>query len=243
MKILHYLSELKWYFFYNFYLLSILLILNFIYFNDILYLLLKPLFSIEASNLSQNYLIFTNLTDILLIYIKIYLITSVYLYIPIFFWQIQKFITTGLYFYEKLLFKYINISLISFFIINNLLIYFFFIPIIWKFFLNFEILSNIELFNLYFEGKINDYLSLIFRLLININLCLSLPFILILLNYNNIISLSFIKNQRKYIYFILLIFCTLISPPDILSLSLLLLLLYFFYEITLFSLFIIKNYT
>ena len=95
---------------------------------------------------------------------------------------------------------------------------------------------------MYFEGKINEYLSLIFTLLFNINLCLNFPFILIFLNYKNIITLDIIKKRRKYLYFILLIIAGFLTPPDFISLLLLIILLYILFEITYFFLFLINNY-
>jgi len=240
----YYLYEIKYYFIYNILLIGSILILNWYYFNELVYILLKPLFhnNFKISELNNNYLIFTGLTDILFIYIKIYIISILYCYIPIFFWQIIKFIKNGLYVYEYLLLKNFSFIFMIFFIINNLIIYFFFIPIIWEFFLNFEITSNLKLFNLFFEGKINDYVLLILKLLININICLNLPLILIILTYYNIFTLKFIIKQRKIFYFIFLVFSTLISPPELLSLFFIIILLYILYEFTILFIIILKNY-
>ena len=245
MKILNYLYELKHYFIYNFLILCFILLINLIYFNEIIFILLKPLLNINninIINLNKNYLIFTGLTDILFSYIKIYFIICFYIYIPLLILQVNKFLVSGLYFSEKQFLQYITYFFFILFFLNNIIIYFIFIPKIWTFFLNFEILSNIKLFNLYFEGKINEYLSLIFTLLFNINLCLNFPFILIFLNYKNIITLITIKKKRKYLYFILLIMASVLTPPDFFSLILLIILLYILFEITYFILFLISNY-
>lgn len=245
MKVINYLYELKYYFFYNILILCFILIINFIYFNEIIFILLKPLLSINnisIINFNKNYLIFTGLTDILFIYIKIYFIICFYIYLPILILQFNKFLISGLYFSEKQFLMYITFFFFILFFINNFIIYFVFIPKIWAFFLDFEILSNVKLFNLYFEGKINDYLSLIFTLLFNINLCLNFPFILIFLNYKNIITLNIIKKKRKYLYFMLLIIASVLTPPDFISLFLLIILLYLLFEITYFILFLINNY-
>ena len=236
MKIINYLYELKKYFIYNVLLIFLIFTLNFFYFNELLYILLKPLL------MSINYLIFTNLTDIFFIYIKIYLISIFYFYVPLFIFQLNKFLRNGLYSYEQELIKYMSFSFLFFFILNNILIYFFLIPSIWNFFLNFEILSNIELFNLYFEGKINDYFLLIFKLLININLCLNIPFFLIFLNYFNIISINLLIKQRKFNFFLLLCILTIFSPPDIISFFFLLIFMYIFYEFTIFILYLLNHY-
>jgi len=223
MKILNYLYELKKYFLYNILLIFLIFILNFFYFDELLYILLKPLL------VNINYLIFTNLTDIFFIYIKIYFISIFYFYVPLFIFQLNQFLKNGLYLYEQELIKYMSFSFLFFFIFNNIIIYFFLIPSIWNFFLNFEILSNMDLFNLYFEGKINDYFLLILKLIININLCLNIPFILIFLNYFNIISINLLIKQRKFNFFILLVILTIFSPPDIFSFFFFLIFLYIFY--------------
>ena len=244
MNIFYYFKEFKKYIIYNIIFVILILYINFIYFDEILYILLKPL--LNSLNLHKNfikpYLIFTNLTEILFIYVKIYLLSFFYFYFPCFILQLNKFLFDGLYKSEKQFLKFFSYFILIFFFFNNILIYFIFIPTIWHFFLNFEILSNSNLFNLYFEGKFNEYLNLIFILTTNINFCLHFPLILVICLLNNLIQLTTIINYRKFFYFFLLILSAILAPPDIFSQIFIIFFLYIFYELSIILILIYVNY-
>ena len=239
MKILQYLYELKLSLLYIIILILFVFILNFYYFNEIIYILLKPLFnSFKLNNKYNNfYLIFTNLTDIFFIYIKIFFLISFYISIPLTFLNTKKFISNGLYCFEIKIFQIFFYIFSVFICINNFLIYFVFIPLIYGFFISFEVISSSALFNLYFEGKFNDYLNFIFNLFFTINVLLNIPIVIIFFKYLGIFSLNFLVQYRKLFYFFFLIVISILTPPDILSLILLIFILFLIYEFSLFLLF------
>jgi sec-independent protein translocase protein TatC len=246
MYIFKYIKDLIFYFYYIFLILIFVGTINFIYFEEILYMLLKPLNNILKNyhlnnDFEKNYLIFTNLTEVLIIYIKVYITLTFIIIIPCSFFQLYSFLINGLYYYEKKKLSYIFLLLILIFLINNLITYFIFIPLTYYFFLSFEHISDNNLFNIYFEGKIYDYLILFFNFFVNFTLCLFLPFFIYFLNYLNIININFLTKNRKIFYFLFLILIFIFSPPDIFLFIFLIFFYLFFYEFSLYILCIIKH--
>jgi len=247
MYIFKYIKDFIMYFYYIFVILLFIGLINFIYFEEILYILLKPLINILKKNninyidIEKTYLIFTNLTEVLIIYIKVYIIITFIIIIPCSIFQFYSFFNNGLYFYETKKLNYIFFLLLILFLTNNLITYFLFIPLTYSFFLSFEQVAINNLFNIYFEGKINDYLILFCNFFINFSLCLFLPFFLYFLNYFNIITVTFLIKNRKIFYFLFLILILIFSPPDFFIFIFLIFFYLFFYEFSIYLLCIIKH--
>ena len=69
-----------------------------------------------------------------------------------------------------------------------------------------------------------------------------IPFFIIFLNYIEIISLTSLIKNRKYIYLILLFISSIFAPPELFIQISLIIILYCFIESAFFILFIFKNY-
>ena len=93
--------------------------------------------------------------------------------------------------------------------------------------------------NLHFEAKLNEYIDLIFDLYLYCFILTQILsffiYFLIYLGKNNLRIISF---SRKYVYVILIIFSSIITPPDIISQVIISIPLILCYEILLFIYFI-----
>jgi sec-independent protein translocase protein TatC len=191
-------------------------VIAFFYKEALLYFLVKI-------NLFQNktlfpYFIYTHLTEVFNTYILLSFISALYLSFPIILIHLFYFISPGLYTFEFILFK--KFILISFFvwILNNLLTYYFLVPLIWNYFCYFDSNSLQGPLSLYFEAKLNEYVDFLIYLYLLTNILSQIFFFIYLfvLNYNPF-DLVFINKSRKYLYLLIFIFASILTPPDVIS--------------------------
>lgn len=207
--------------------LSILLT-TYIYKEILIFLIIKP--QNIFNKLSYNYFIFTNVTDVFSIYLKVIYFITIQITFITFIYQFTAFISNALFKYEY----YFLISFLKTFIVfwslSIFLTSYILIPFSWNFFFSFQELIVNKFMELHFEPKINEYfefcLSIYYISLFYSQLFASLFFLILFFSKN----LKNTKNWRKVYYYSFLVFSTLISPPEILSQILTCLILILFYE-------------
>lgn len=213
---LYYFFEWRNRLFYIFISWLFFFLISFFYKESLLYFLVKI-------NTFQNkfifpYFIYTHLTEVFNTYILLSFNISLYLSFPIILSHLFYFFAPGLYKFEYRLFKkFITIS-IFLWVSNNILTYYFFFPFIWNYFCYFDTNISQGPLSLYFEAKLNEYVDFLIYFYILTNLLSQIFFwvYLFILNYNPF-DLSFINKSRKYLYLLIFIFATLLTPPDITS--------------------------
>jgi sec-independent protein translocase protein TatC len=187
------------------------------YFGDpLLFLLIRPK-TLFLKNNAQTYFIFTNLTEAFQTYFELALYFSTFVCLPIFLYHLFLFIIPGLYNYEKKIIKqFINTGILTY-IICILFVYQIMIPISWEFFSSFELNSNDNLFNLYFETKLNEYLSYVMKLFLVFGLLFQ--FCLLFCIYLTVkqTTYTFLVQKRRYAYLMCFFLAALITPPDFFS--------------------------
>lgn len=194
-------------------LLSTCLIISF---YKLFLLILIIISNSTLSNEILNYFIFTSITELFLIYIMLgFFITKQITYF-IFIYHTICFLSAGLYKTEYCYLKYLffiglSLAILCWKFFNKILI-----PIVSLFFLSFQenITENIDL---YFEAKIYEYLKffteIYFDCFVSFQWCI---FLILFANYisNNI---KLLKTIRKFFYLLILIFSTIMTPPDVFS--------------------------
>ena len=83
-----------------------------------------------------------------------------------------------------------------------------------KFFLSFETVSEINSLPIQLEAKVNEYLSLIMRLIFAFGLSFQLPVLLSLLARVGFIDSDYLKSRRKYVIVIIFAAAAILTPPD-----------------------------
>ena len=188
------------------------IVICYIYKETLLFLIIKSNNIFSSSN-TPLYYIFTNITEIFTIYIKVVNFIANQIFLIYFLYHILLFMSPGLYYYEyKYFFKIFSLGIFfwffSIYILNN-----FFLPICWNFFISFQ---N-EINNFYFEAKINEYLNFYLTLyyICNVN-C---QIFMVLIFYLNSLkgNLNKMKQLRKIFYLFFICFATIATPPDIIS--------------------------
>ena len=87
-------------------------------------------------------------------------------------------------------------------------------PLAVKFFLSFEVAGSLNSIPIQLEAKINEYLSLIMKLIFAFGLSFQLPVILSLLARVGFVNSIYLKERRKYVVVIIFIFAAILTPPD-----------------------------
>ena len=205
-------------------------------FSDKIYnFLVDPYAQAVKDDGDNRRLIFTALHETFLTYIKLAFFSAFFFCCPLILIQIWKFIAPGLYKDEKLaLFPFLMATPILF-LLGGMLVYYLIMPIAIKFFLSFESASINGSLPIQLEAKVNEYLSLVMRLILAFGISFQLPVFLTLLGKVGFITSEYLKNRRKYVVIIIFSIAALLTPPDPVTQIGLALPLLFLYEISIYT--------
>ena len=95
---------------------------------------------------------------------------------PIILTQIWKFVAPGLYKNEKRALLPYLIATPTLFLLGGMLVYYLVMPLAIKFFLSFETAAHANNLPIQLEAKVNEYLSLIMRLILHLFLVFNYQF-------------------------------------------------------------------
>ncbi len=185
------------------------------YFSDYIYGFLVDPYAqaVKESDLNRR-LIFTALQETFLTYLKVAFFTAFFFTSPYILIQIWKFIAPGLYEDEKsAIMPYLIVTPILF-LLGGMLVYYLIMPLAIKFFLSFESTGLSTSLPIQLEAKVNEYLSLVMKLIFAFGLSFQLPVVLSLLARIGIVDSLFLKQRRKYVVVIIFAAAALLTPPD-----------------------------
>ena len=185
------------------------------YFSDYIYgFLVEPYAQAIQDDNSNRRLIFTALQETFLSYLKVSFFAAFFITSPYILIQIWKFIAPGLYKHEKkAILPYLIITPILFFL-GGMLVYYLIMPLAIKFFLSFESTGVVTNLPIQLEAKVNEYLSLVMKLIFAFGLSFQLPVVLSLLARIGLIDSKFLKERRKYVVVIIFAAAAILTPPD-----------------------------
>jgi sec-independent protein translocase protein TatC len=185
--------------------------------GDIYSFLVQPLADIMHETGQNRRLIYTALHEAFFTYVKVSFWAAMFVSFPFIALQFWKFVAPGLYKNEKrALAPYLVLSPILFFS-GGALVYYFIFPLAWKFFLSFESAGLAGGLPIQLEAKVNEYLSLVMRLIFAFGLSFQLPIVLTLLARAGVTTSVGLAAKRKYALVIVFIAAAIITPPDIIS--------------------------
>ena len=186
-------------------------------------ILTRPLISVMQTG---DKLIFTGLPEAFFTYLKVALLSGMILATPVIFYQFWMFVAPGLYEKEKQ--HMIPIVFLStfFFVGGSFFGYFIVFPYGFKFFLGFasEIIRPLP--------SMREYLSFASKLLLAFGLVFELPLIITFLAKLGMVSVSFLKKNRKYALLLFFVGAAILTPPDVVTQVMMALPLILLYEIS-----------
>ena len=159
-------------------------------------------------------LIFTALHETFITYLKVAFFAAMFISSPIILTQIWKFVAPGLYKNEKRALLPYLIATPTLFLLGGMLVYYLVMPLMIKFFLSFETSAQINSLAIQLEPKVNEYLSLIMRLIFAFGISFQLPVLLSLLARVGFIDSEYLKKRRKYVVVIIFAAAAILTPPD-----------------------------
>ena len=208
------LTELRSRLIKSFLFLLFTFVICYIFSADIYNFLVKPYSSAVIEKDLDRRLIFTALHEAFLVYLKVSFFAAFFITSPIFLTQIWKFIAPGLYKNEKkALLPYLIVTPLLF-IFGGMLVYYLVMPLAINFFLTFESAANSGSIAIQLEAKLNEYLSLVMRLIFAFGISFQLPVVLSLLARVGFIDSNYLITRRKYFVVIIFAAAAILTPPD-----------------------------
>ena len=159
-------------------------------------------------------MIFTALQETFITYLKVAFFTAMFISSPIILIQVWKFVAPGLYKNEKTALLPYMIATPVLFLLGGMLVYYLIMPLAINFFLSFETATSSNSLPIQLEAKVNEYLSLIMRLIFAFGISFQLPVLLSLLARAGFVNSTYLKKRRKYVIVIIFIVAAILTPPD-----------------------------
>lgn len=186
--------------------------------TDIYYFLVNPLYDIYLEKGIENpRMIYTALTEAFFTFLKVAFYGALFISFPIIALQIYKFAAPGLYKDEKKAFLPFLIATPVLFALGASLVYYFIFPLAWRFFLGFQTAAMDSGMAIELEAKVNEYLSLVLKLMFAFGLAFQIPVAITLLSRAGIVHSDDLKKRRKYAIVIAFLVAAILTPPDLIS--------------------------
>ncbi len=186
-------------------------------------ILTRPLISVMKTG---DKLIFTGLPEAFFTYLKVAFLSGIILATPIIFYQFWVFVAPGLYHKEKRLMVPIVFLSTLFFVGGSFFGYFIVFPYGFKFFLGFASETIRPL------PSMREYLSFASKLLLAFGVVFELPLVITFLAKLGMVSVSFLKKNRKYAVLLFFVGAAILTPPDVVTQIMMALPLMVLYEIS-----------
>jgi len=200
---IEHLTELRSRLIKSIFYLFIFFIICYFFAEDIYNFLLSPYADAVKDDDSNRRMIFTALHETFITYLKVAFFASMFISSPIILLQVWKFVAPGLYKNEKKALLPYLIATPVLFLFGGMLVYYLIMPLAIKFFLSFETSSTMSSLPIQLEAKVNEYLSLIMRLIFAFGLSFQLPVLLSLLARVGFIDSQYLMKRRKYVIVII----------------------------------------
>jgi len=177
-----------------------------------------------APYLQGGGLVFTAPTDKFVAHIKVSFYAGLMLSFPFWFYQLWKFVAPGLYSKEK---KYSTAFVVVgtfLFLLGVCFAYFGVMPMAFRFLMNYGGAVDHPMIT------IDQYLSFFLTMCLMFGLSFELPLIIVILGMLELVSAKFLRDSRRYAIVTLAILSAIITPPDLLSMTLMFVPLVVLYE-------------
>ncbi|MCP3954787.1 MAG: twin-arginine translocase subunit TatC [Desulfobacterales bacterium] len=171
-------------------------------------LITRPLISVMEKG---DQLIFTGLPEAFFTYLKVAFLAGLILAGPVIIYQFWMFVAPGLYKNERKVMIPIVVLSTFFFIGGALFGYFIVFPWGFKFFLSFASDTIKAL------PSMKEYLSFASKLLLAFGLVFELPIVITFLARLGLVTVPFLRENRKYAVLLFFVGAAMITPPDVVT--------------------------
>ena len=179
-----------------------------------------------APYLDVGGLIFTHPIDKFMAHLKVAVLGGVILACPVWIYQAWMFVAPGLYAHER---RYSLIFISAgtvLFMTGVLFCYFLVLPAAFKFLLQFGGTTDKPMIT------ISEYLSFFVSMVLIFGVAFELPLVIVVLGAMGLVDQKFLREKRRIMVVVLAIVSAIVTPPDLMSMLLLLVPLCVLYEIS-----------
>jgi sec-independent protein translocase protein TatC len=184
-------------------------------------ILAQPLINVLPKD---SHLIYTSLPEVFLTYVQLSLISGFILALPVILYQFWAFVAPGLYAHERRIFFPILFTSLALFAGGIAFAYFVVFPNAFRFFASFS--GN----DITAMPKVSNYLALIVKFSLAFGLAFQIPILVVVLVRIGILQLDTLRRGRRYAFLVCAIASAILSPPDVLSMVLLMIPMYLLFE-------------
>lgn len=170
-------------------------------------------------------MIATDVSSPFLTPLKLTMMVSLFLAIPVILHQIWGFIAPGLYKHEKLIAVPLLVSSILLFYTGMAFAYFLMFPLIFKFFAT-TTPAGVEMM-----PDITSYLDFVMTLFFDFGVAFEIPVAVVLLVWIDVVNVAYLKKIRPYVIIGCFVIGMILTPPDIFSQTLLAVPMWMLFEI------------